>query len=73
MRMKQQTKIKLAGATAGVAGALGAVSTVPLFAPTLGTVAVLVGGGLTTGVAIVASAPLAIVGVAYGLYQWLRD
>lgn len=40
---------------------------------TLATIGGTVGGGMAAGIGIVAAAPIAVGGIAYGLYRWLKD
>jgi hypothetical protein len=75
------TKAGVAGATAGAAGSIGtvyaagAVTGLGATGITSGLAAVggVVGGGMATGLAITAAAPLAIGGAAYGLYKLFTD
>ena len=69
-----------AGATSGAAGSVGAVAA--LGVPGLGATGItsglagvgsLVGGGMATGLAITAAAPVAFGAAAYGLYKWYKD
>ena len=78
---KNATKAGATGAAVGAAGSIGAVAasgTVAGLGATgvtsgLAAVGSVVGGGMATGVAITAAAPLAIGAGAYGLYKWLND
>jgi len=74
-------KVAAAGATAGAAGSVAAVSTTGAVAGlgatgiTSGLAAIgsIAGGGMATGLVITAAAPIAIGATAYGLYKWLKD
>lgn len=68
------------GATSGAVGSVGAVAA--LGVPVLGTTGItsglagvgsVFGGGMATGLAVTAAAPLALGVAAYGLYKWLND
>ncbi len=62
------------GSVAAVSGA-GAVTGLGATGITSGLSAIgaTVGGGMASGLAITAAAPLAIGAVGYGLYKWLKD
>jgi hypothetical protein len=70
-----------AGAGVGIAGsvatvsAAGAVGGLSAAGVTSGLAAVggLVGGGMITGIAVTCAGPLAVAGLAYGMYRWLKD
>jgi hypothetical protein len=69
---------KIAGATAGVTtaggiGALAAGASAAEITTMLYTAGTLVGGGMATGVAVVAAAPLAAAGVVYGAWKLFTD
>jgi hypothetical protein len=69
------------GAATGAAGSVATVSTVGAVSGLgaagitsgLATVGGVVGGGMATGLAITAAAPLAVGAIGYGLYRWLKD
>ncbi len=56
------------GITAAATGASAATMT-----GTLATIGGVLGGGMATGIGVVACAPVAIGGIAYGLFKWLND
>lgn len=69
------TKTALAAGT-GTVGAIGvaaAGTSAATMTGTLATIGSVVGGGMAAGIGVVAAAPLAVGGIAYGLYKWLKD
>ncbi|GHU15046.1 hypothetical protein FACS189441_6130 [Betaproteobacteria bacterium] len=71
----EATKTGLA-AGAGTVGAIGAAAagtSAATMTGTLATIGATVDGGMAAGIGIVAAAPLAVGGIAYGLYKWLKD
>lgn len=69
------TKTGLAAGT-GTVGAIGvaaAGTSAATMTGTLATIGSVVGGGMAAGIGVVAAAPLAVGGIAYGLYKWLKD
>jgi len=81
--MSEERKATYAAATGATTGAAGSVGTVAaLGVPGLGATGItsglaavgsVVGGGMATGLAITAAAPVALGAAAYGLYKWFRD
>ena len=79
-----ETKIAVEGATTDTVDSVTAVSTtgasvglgVTGITSGLAAVGSIAGGGMVTGLAITAAAPLAVGAIgaaAYGLYKWLKD
>ncbi len=70
-----------AGAVMGTAGSIAAVAsagTVTGLGATgitsgLAAIGTVAGGGMATGLALTAAAPLAVGAIGYGLYKWLKD
>ncbi|PJK03834.1 hypothetical protein CO612_08990 [Lysobacteraceae bacterium NML71-0210] len=58
--------------TVAAAGAVKGLSAAGITSG-LATVGGVVGGGMAAGLVTVAAAPLALGGIAYGLYKWLDD
>lgn len=69
---------KIAGATAGIA-TTGGIASLAIGASAaeitsmLAITGSIAGGGMATGVIVVAAAPLAVAGVVYGAWKWFID
>ncbi len=76
--MKSHTHAKVIGTVGGI-GTVGAIgigatgSSAAAMTTTLATIGGVVGGGMATGIIVIAVAPLAVGGICYGLYKWLKD
>jgi hypothetical protein len=74
-------KAASAGAATGTVGSVTAVSTAGAvtglgatgITSGLSAIGAVAGGGMATGLAITAAAPLAVGAIGYGLYKWLKD
>jgi hypothetical protein len=62
-----------AGGTVGGIGVAASGASAAAITQALAAAGSIVGGGMATGVAVVAAAPLVVGGLAYGLYKWLKD
>lgn len=76
--MEMEGKAKVAGAVGGsisAVSAAGSVAGLSAVGVTSGLAAIggVVGGGMITGLAITAAAPLAIGAGTYGIYKWLKS
>lgn len=77
-QISDDSDAKKVGAAAGAStvggiGYLAAGASAAEITGALATAGSLVGGGMAAGVAVTAAVPLAIGGIAYGLYKWLKD
>lgn len=61
-----------AATVAGI-GSVAAGSSAAAMTSTLATIGSTVGGGMAAGIGIVAAAPIAVGGIAYGLYKFFKD